>query len=79
MTQQETIRLILAQQNNAVAALHQSSDAFDRAIRDMRQAMTHIHGVMDAIAAANHAQGQAIDAVAAATAAALALVGGSPQ
>jgi hypothetical protein len=53
----------------AQRALRQSSNAFDEAMGGLRV-------LMDSIAAANHAQGEAIDAVVAATNKALSLFRG---
>ncbi len=66
------IQDILSDLAAAQVALQRSSHAFD-------EAMTGLRTMMDAIAAANHAQGAAIDAVIAATNKALALVTGKPQ
>jgi hypothetical protein len=58
---------VLADLSAAHGALRRSSTAFDAAVAGMR-------GALDGIAAANHAQGEAIDAVIAATEKALRLV-----
>jgi hypothetical protein len=58
---------ILTDLAQAQQALRRSSSAFDDAI-------DHMHGILAAIAKANHAQGEAITAVVAATDAALRLV-----
>lgn len=79
---------ILAELAHAQKALAQSSTAFDTAMAGMRgvndglatiaeglrEASAEMRLTIDAIAAANHAQGAAIDAVIAATDAALRLV-----
>ena len=63
---------ILAHLSAAHVALRQSSTAFATAVGGMRQAL-------DGIAAANHAQGEAIDAVIAATERALPLFTSTEQ
>jgi hypothetical protein len=63
---------ILADLAGAQRAMRQSSNAFD-------EAMTGLRVLLDSIAAANHAQGAAIDAVVAATNKALALFKGDRQ
>ena len=60
------VRAILADLSAAHSARRRSSTAFDTAVAGMRHAL-------DGIAAANHAQGEAIDAVIAATEKALRL------
>lgn len=67
-----TIDTILADLATAQQSLKRSSDAFD-------DAMTGLRTLMEAIAAANHAQGAAIDAVVSATNSALTLMKGKPQ
>jgi ABC-type transporter Mla subunit MlaD len=66
------VKPILADLAVAQRALRQSSNAFDEAMGGLRV-------LMDSIAAANHAQGAAIDAVIAATDKALALLEGNRQ
>jgi hypothetical protein len=60
------LHAILADLSAAHVALRRSSTAFDTAVAGIRQAL-------DGVAAANHAQGEAIDAVIAATEKALQL------
>lgn len=66
MNQNEDLQGLLADLADAQGALRRSSTAFDVAMGGMRQAL-------DGVAAANTAQGQAIDAVIAATKKALGL------
>lgn len=73
------IQQILSDLAAAQIALQQSSTAFDAAMRGIDGAMAGLRATLDAVAAANHAQGLAIDAVIAATQKGLALVTGDPQ
>jgi len=66
------VESILADLAVAQRALRQSSNAFDEAMDGLRV-------LLDSIAAANHAQGAAIDAVIAATDKALTLFKGNRQ
>jgi hypothetical protein len=66
------VKLVLADLADAQRALRKSSTAFDDAMNGLRI-------VVDSIAAANQAQGAAIDAVIAATDKALILVSGEPS
>jgi hypothetical protein len=63
---------VLADLSAAQIALRRSSSAFDDTVAGLRDALT-------AIAAANHAQGEAIDAVIAATEKALRLFSASDR
>jgi hypothetical protein len=63
----EQVQAIINQHANAVRLLREASTAFDNAIAGLRV-------TLDAVAAANHAQGQAMDAVIAANQAALRLL-----
>lgn len=82
MTRQETIRLVLAQQTDALAALRQASDAFDQAVHHVQtlaDAWQAMPALLQAIGAANQAQGRAIDAAIAANRTALTLFDGATQ
>jgi hypothetical protein len=63
----EQVQAIITQHAEAVRLLRKASAAFDNAIAGLRV-------TLDAVAAANHAQGQAMDAVIAANQAALRLL-----
>jgi hypothetical protein len=63
----EQVDAIITQHAEAVRLLREASTAFDNAIAGLRV-------TLDAVAAANHAQGQAMDAVIAANQAALRLM-----
>jgi hypothetical protein len=74
------LQQILADLAAAHGALRRSSSAFDTAVAGMHGAIDGMHGAidgmrgaLDGIAAANHAQGDAIDAIVAATEKALRL------
>lgn len=64
--QRAHVRTILDAHNEALAAFHDASDAFGRALLSMR-------GLLDAVNEANEAQGRAINRMIAANHAALAL------
>jgi hypothetical protein len=73
------MQAILSDLAAAQLALRQSSTAFDEAVDGIGHSMDAMRATLDAIRAANHAQGVAIDAVIAATNKGLALVTGKPS
>jgi hypothetical protein len=65
---------IIDRHNDAFGAFRDASDAFDAAVKGVGDTIVSLRSSLDAVHAANRAQGEAIDAIRAANQAALRLL-----